>query len=55
MRFYKPDNGKIELDGTDISSINLKDYRSLISVVNQDLYLFDTSIEENICIGLKKR
>ncbi|EPR07707.1 ABC transporter ATP-binding protein [Ruminiclostridium papyrosolvens] len=54
LRFYKPDNGKIELDGTDVSSINLKDYRSLISVVSQDLYLFDTSIEGNISIGLKK-
>lgn len=54
LRFYKSGNGKIELDGTDVSSINLKDYRSLISVVSQDLYLFDTSIEENISIGLKK-
>lgn len=54
LRFYKPGNGKIELDGVDVSSINLKDYRSLISVVSQDLYLFDTSIEDNISIGLKK-
>ncbi|PYG89723.1 ATP-binding cassette subfamily B protein [Ruminiclostridium sufflavum DSM 19573] len=54
LRFYKPCSGKIEIDGTDINSINLKDYRGLISVVSQDLYLFDTSIEENISIGLKK-
>lgn len=54
LRFYKPSGGKIEFDGMDISSISLKDYRSLISVVSQDLYLFDTSIEENISIGLKK-
>ncbi len=54
LRFYKPGNGEIELDGVDVSSINLKDYRNLISVVSQDLYLFDTSIENNISIGLKK-
>lgn len=54
LRFYKPDEGKIELDGTDINSINLKDYRNLISVVSQDLYLFNASIEENISLGLKR-
>lgn len=54
LRFYKPDVGKIEIDGLDINTINLKDYRSLISVVSQDLYLFNTSIEENISVGLKK-
>jgi len=54
LRFYKPEAGKIEIDGKDINNINLKDYRNLISVVSQDLYLFNTSIEENIFIGLKK-
>lgn len=54
LRFYKPSDGSIEFDEMDISSISLKDYRSLISVVSQDLYLFDTSIEDNISIGLKK-
>ncbi len=54
LRFYKPSSGRIEFDGMDISSISLKDYRGLISVVSQDLYLFDTSIEDNISIGLKK-
>jgi ATP-binding cassette subfamily B protein len=54
LRFYKPDEGRIEIDGRDINSINLKDYRNLISVVSQDLYLFNASIEENISLGLKR-
>lgn len=51
LRFYKPQEGKITIDGTDINDINLKDYRRLISVVSQDLYLFNTTIEENISTG----
>ena len=53
LRFYKPKDGKIFIDGIDISDINIRDYRSLISVVSQDLYLFNTTIENNISIGIK--
>jgi len=53
MRFYKPKSGKILMDGIDINYIKLSDYRSTISVVSQDLYLFNTTIEENICVGSK--
>ncbi len=53
LRFYKPQKGKILVDGIDINDIKLKDYRSLISVVSQDLYLFNTTIEENISVGTK--
>ena len=51
LRFYRPQEGEILIDGIDISDIRLKDYRRLISVVSQDLYLFNTTIEENILIG----
>lgn len=53
LRFYKPQDGRIFLDGIDINELNLREYRNLISVVSQDLYLFNTTIEENISIGLK--
>lgn len=53
LRFYKPQKGRILIDGIDINDIKLRDYRSLISVVSQDLYLFNTSIEDNISIGIK--
>lgn len=48
LRFLEPDEGIILIDGMDISKLKLRDYRSLISVVSQELYLFDTSIKENI-------
>ncbi len=53
LRFYKPQKGRILIDGININDIKLRDYRSLISVVNQDLYLFNTTIENNISIGIK--
>ncbi len=53
LRFYKPQEGRILIDGINISDIKLKDYRNLISVVNQDLYIFNTTIENNISIGTK--
>ncbi|QNU67324.1 ABC transporter ATP-binding protein [Ruminiclostridium herbifermentans] len=53
LRFYKPHEGKILIDGIDIDDIRLRDYRGLISVVSQDLYLFNTTIEKNISIGTK--
>jgi len=52
LRFYKPDAGRILLDDVNIEDLNLKDYRSLISVVSQDVYLFDTTIKENINLSL---
>ncbi|MCX7921766.1 MAG: ABC transporter ATP-binding protein/permease [Clostridia bacterium] len=54
LRFYTPQSGKILLDGIDISQTNLKDYRKLVSVVSQDLYLFNTTIKENIGISAQK-
>lgn len=48
LRLYKPTYGKILLDGTDINKINLRDYRKLIAVVSQDVYLFNGTIKENI-------
>lgn len=53
LRFFKPQEGRILIDGINISDIKLKDYRNLISVVNQDLYIFNTTIENNISIGTK--
>ncbi|GEP64324.1 putative ABC transporter ATP-binding protein [Clostridium beijerinckii] len=54
LRFLTPDSGSILLDGNDINSFKLKDYRKLISVVSQDVYLFNSSIRENIMLNSKK-
>jgi ATP-binding cassette subfamily B protein len=48
LRFYNPNQGKIYMDGVDISSINLHDYRNLFSVMSQRVHLFNTTIMENI-------
>lgn len=47
-RFYDPDSGSILLDGKDLRSINLESYRQLLGIVEQDVFLFDGSIRENI-------
>lgn len=54
LRIHQQRAGTITLDGKDISRIKLTDYRKLLSVVNQDLYLFNTSIGENITLGRKE-
>lgn len=47
-RFYDPDQGGILLDGRDLRDINLESYRSLLGIVEQDVFLFDGTIAENI-------
>lgn len=47
-RFYDPTSGTIELDGVDLREINLDSYRRLLGIVEQDIFLFDGSVAENI-------
>ena len=47
-RIYSPTNGIIELDGQDISKINLTSLRDQISIVDQNTTLFDDTILNNI-------
>jgi subfamily B ATP-binding cassette protein MsbA len=48
MSFNRPLSGKITIDGRDLSTIKLHDYRSRLGVVLQDNFLFDGTIAENI-------
>ena len=47
-RFYDPQNGEISIDGQNIKKINLKSLRKKISLVSQDVILFDDTIKNNI-------
>ncbi|MEM8737145.1 MAG: ABC transporter ATP-binding protein [Planctomycetota bacterium] len=47
-RFYDPTAGHITLDGTDLRHIDVESYRSLLGVVEQDVFLFDGTIADNI-------
>lgn len=50
LRMYLPDSGRILMGGVDINNIRLKEYRNMISVVNQDTYLFNTTVKDNITL-----
>ena len=47
-RFYDPQDGKIFIDGQNIKEVTLKSLRSNISLVSQDVILFDDTIKQNI-------
>jgi ABC-type multidrug transport system fused ATPase/permease subunit len=49
--FYKPDSGRITIDGQDIAEISLESLRSQISVVSQEAFLFNGTVRENILYG----
>ncbi len=52
-RFYDPQDGKIYIDEQDTRSVNLKSLRKSISLVSQDVILFDNSVKENILYANK--
>ncbi len=48
LNFIQPDTGKVLVDGMDVQSIKLRDYRNHLGVVLQENFLFDGSILDNI-------
>ena len=50
-RMYDVTEGKITIDGNEISSVNLFDLRNSIGIVPQDAFLFSDSIKNNIMFG----
>jgi ATP-binding cassette subfamily B protein/subfamily B ATP-binding cassette protein MsbA len=47
-RFHDPTKGRILLNGSDIRDFRLRSYRDLLAIVQQDVFLFDGSVRDNI-------
>ncbi len=50
-RFYDVTGGQVLIDGTDIRTVTQKSLRSFIGIVQQDVYLFNGTVKENIAYG----
>ena len=52
-RFYDPTEGAIRLDGVDLRDIRVETYRRLLGIVEQDVFLFDGTVAENIAYAAR--
>jgi subfamily B ATP-binding cassette protein MsbA len=52
-RFYDVESGAIEIAGINITAMNLKDLRAHLSIVSQNITIFDDSVAANIAYGLE--
>jgi subfamily B ATP-binding cassette protein MsbA len=50
-RFYQPTGGQVLLDGIDLQELSLRDLRTNIALVSQDIVLFNDSVAANIAYG----
>jgi len=54
LRFYEPDSGTIRLDGRDITELSRQDLRAAVGYVDQESFLFDGTVAENIAYGKRE-
>jgi ATP-binding cassette, subfamily B, bacterial len=50
-RFHDPTRGRILVNGSDLRDYRLRTYRDLLAIVQQDVFLFDGSVRDNIAYG----
>ncbi len=53
-RFYDPSSGRVTLDGRDLRDYDVESFRSLLGVVEQDVFLFDGTIRQNIAYARRE-
>ncbi|MDF2695286.1 MAG: Lipid export ATP-binding/permease protein MsbA, partial [Labilithrix sp.] len=51
MAFYRPTQGRVTIDGRDLTTVRLRDWRKNLAVVLQDDFLFDGTMAENIALA----
>ncbi len=51
LRLYEPTSGEIRADGTPLADLKLKDWRGAVGLVDQDAFVFNASVAENIRFG----
>jgi subfamily B ATP-binding cassette protein MsbA len=51
LRFFDPQTGRVTIDGQDISEVKISSLRNAISIVTQDVFLFDDTVRANISYG----
>lgn len=51
LRFFDPDSGTIQIDGKDLTSLVISNWRKLVGVVSQENFLFNCSILDNIAFA----
>ncbi len=55
LRFYDPTNGVIRMDGQNIQTFDLPDFRKQVGYVPQDVFLFSESVTGNILFGMDRK
>jgi ATP-binding cassette subfamily B protein len=55
MRFYEPQKGRILLDGKDLREYDKHELRASIGIIQQDVFLFSGSLEDNVTLWSKPR
>ncbi len=53
-RFYDPTRGEIRFDGLPLREVEIQSYRRLLGIVEQDVFLFDGTVAENIGYGRRQ-
>jgi len=55
LRFLKETNGSISVDNAELTQFNIKEWRNLVGYVQQNVYIIDGTLAENIAFGMDEK